>query len=70
MATATKTKNDDTDDETPDALAENDTRGAVGGDEAELRKDAMMAHLLDSLEAGTDIGTMGSLCLSASPATF
>jgi hypothetical protein len=31
------------------------------GGEAELRKDSMMAHLLDSLEAGTDIGHYGRL---------
>lgn len=29
--------------------------------EAELRKDSMMAHLLDSLQAGTDIGHYGRL---------
>jgi hypothetical protein len=33
---------------------------AVGGQE-ELRKDSMMAHLLDSLEAGKDIGHYGRL---------
>ena len=32
----------------------------LGGEE-ELRKDSMMAHLLDSLEAGTDIGHYGRL---------
>lgn len=31
------------------------------GGEAELRKDSMMAHLLDSLAAGTDIGHYGRL---------
>ena len=31
------------------------------GGEAELRKDSMMAHLLDSLEQGTDIGHYGRL---------
>ena len=31
------------------------------GGEAELRKDSMMAHLLDSLEAGKDIGHYGRL---------
>ncbi len=33
----------------------------VEGGEAELRKDSMMAHLLDSLAAGTDIGHYGRL---------
>ena len=40
------------------------TRGEETGDrdgEAELRKDAMMAHLLDSLDAGKDIGHYGRL---------
>ncbi len=34
---------------------------AVGDGESELRKDSMMAHLLDSLEAGKDIGHYGRL---------
>src|ERR1700679_2464533 len=34
---------------------------AVGDGEAELRKDSMMAHLLDSLKAGKDIGHYGRL---------
>jgi hypothetical protein len=34
---------------------------AADGGEAELRKDSMMAHLLDSLEAGKDIGHYGRL---------
>jgi hypothetical protein len=34
---------------------------ATGDGEAELRKDSMMAHLLDSLEAGKDIGHYGRL---------
>ena len=33
----------------------------VGEGEQELRKDSMMAHLLDSLEAGKDIGHYGRL---------
>jgi hypothetical protein len=33
----------------------------AGDGEAELRKDSMMAHLLDSLEAGKDIGHYGRL---------
>ena len=33
----------------------------VDGGEQELRKDSMMAHLLDSLEAGKDIGHYGRL---------
>jgi hypothetical protein len=37
-----------------------DVREAEGG-EAELRKDSMMAHLLDSLEAEKDIGHYGRL---------
>ena len=35
--------------------------GEAGGGLEELRKDSMMAHLLDSLEAGTDIGHYGRL---------
>jgi hypothetical protein len=35
--------------------------GSEGGGEEELRKDSMMAHLLDSLEAGKDIGHYGRL---------
>ena len=34
---------------------------AAGDGEAELRKDSMMAHLLDSLQAGRDIGHYGRL---------
>ena len=34
---------------------------ATENGEAELRKDSMMAHLLDSLEAGKDIGHYGRL---------
>ena len=34
---------------------------AIGGGESELRKDSMMAHLLDSLAAGKDIGHYGRL---------
>ena len=37
------------------------TPGVPEGGEAELRKDSMMAHLLDSLEAGKDIGHYGRL---------
>ena len=33
----------------------------IGGGEAELRKDSMMAHLLDSLTDGKDIGHYGRL---------
>lgn len=33
----------------------------VGGGEAEMRKDSMMAHLLDSLAEGKDIGHYGRL---------
>jgi hypothetical protein len=33
----------------------------AGNGEAELRKDSMMVHLLDSLEAGKDIGHYGRL---------
>jgi hypothetical protein len=36
-------------------------KGAPEGGEAELRKDSMMAHLLDSLAAGKDIGHYGRL---------
>ncbi len=38
-----------------------DATNADAGGEAELRKDSMMAHLLDSLEAGKDIGHYGRL---------
>ena len=34
---------------------------AIQGGEAELRKDSMMTHLLDSLDAGKDIGHYGRL---------
>ena len=34
---------------------------AEGDGEVELRKDPMMAHLLDSLDAGTDVGHYGRL---------
>lgn len=37
-----------------------DVDGHLGGEE-ELRKDPMMAHLLDSLSAGTDVGHYGRL---------
>jgi hypothetical protein len=36
-------------------------RDAAGSGEAELRRDSMMAHLLDSLQAGRDIGHYGRL---------
>ena len=36
-------------------------KGMPEGGEAELRKDSMMAHLLDSLDAGKDIGHYGRL---------
>ena len=38
-----------------------DAEPAIAGGEEELRKDSMMAHLLDSLEAGKDIGHYGRL---------
>ncbi len=38
-----------------------DGASGVEGGEAELRKDSMMAHLLDSLEEGKDIGHYGRL---------
>lgn len=37
-----------------------ETEAGLGGEE-ELRKDPMMAHLLDSLEAGKDVGHYGRL---------
>ncbi len=57
---------------TPEALGSHETlsqdetsAGAETGNDpsaiAELRKDSMMAHLLDSLEAGNDIGHYGRL---------
>lgn len=47
----------------PQGIAERgsaETEAGIGGEE-ELRKDPMMAHLLDSLEAGKDIGHYGRL---------
>ncbi|MGI4852510.1 MAG: hypothetical protein ACRYF4_00520 [Janthinobacterium lividum] len=47
----------------PQASAERgaaEVEGHLGGEE-ELRKDPMMAHLLDSLNAGTDVGHYGRL---------
>jgi hypothetical protein len=41
--------------------AASDESRPVGDGEAELRKDSMMAHLLDSLAAGKDIGHYGRL---------
>jgi hypothetical protein len=38
-----------------------ENRDEVHGGEEELRKDSMMAHLLDSLEAGKNIGHYGRL---------
>jgi len=38
-----------------------DTAQTTGDGEAELRKDSMMAHLLDSLQQGKDIGHYGRL---------
>ncbi len=48
---------------TDDAEVEGQAAGlnAPEGGEAELRKDSMMAHLLDSLDAGKDIGHYGRL---------
>ncbi len=52
--------------EAPDAINQGQTSADVepGGDPsaiAELRNDSMMAHLLDSLDAGKDIGHYGRL---------
>ena len=44
----------------PSASSASGMPGVSGGEE-ELRKDSMMAHLLDSLEAGKDIGHYGRL---------
>lgn len=44
----------------PSPSTEGGKPGVAGGEE-ELRKDSMMAHLLDSLEAGKDIGHYGRL---------
>ncbi len=44
----------------PSRTIEEGTAEAAGGEE-ELRKDSMMAHLLNSLEAGKDIGHYGRL---------
>lgn len=45
----------------PTPSSAGDPEPAIEGGEAELRKDSMMAHLLDSLEAGKDIGHYGRL---------
>ena len=47
---------------TPASPSSKGEQSEVAGDgEQELRKDSMMAHLLDSLEAGQDIGHYGRL---------
>ena len=47
---------------TPASPSSKGEKTTVAGDgEEELRKDSMMAHLLDSLEAGQDIGHYGRL---------
>ena len=47
---------------TPATPSSKGEQAEVAGDgEQELRKDSMMAHLLDSLEAGKDIGHYGRL---------
>ena len=43
------------------AVKQDAAGGVVEGGEGELRKDSMMAHLLDSLEEGKDIGHYGRL---------
>ena len=58
LASLKGTTGDDTD--TGDA-DEAETEMRESGGEEELRKDSMMAHLLDSLEAGKDIGHYGRL---------
>ena len=45
----------------PSPSSAGDPEPAIEGGEAELRKDSMMAHLLDSLDAGKDIGHYGRL---------
>ena len=53
----------------PSPSAAGDPEPATEGGEAELRKDSMMAHLLDSLEAGKDIGHYGpaGVCHGGAP---
>ena len=46
---------------TPASPSSKGEQSEVGDGELELRKDSMMAHLLDSLEAGKDIGHYGRL---------
>ena len=46
---------------TPASPSSKGEQAEVGDGEQELRKDSMMAHLLDSLEAGKDIGHYGRL---------
>ncbi len=51
----------DTSLKTPASPSSKGEQSEVGDGEQELRKDSMMAHLLDSLEAGKDIGHYGRL---------
>jgi len=44
-----------------EAIASDPENESESGGEQELRKDSMMAHLLDSLKAGKDIGHYGRL---------
>ena len=56
------TQADETGDDTDTGNADNaETHSAQSEGEAELRNDSMMAHLLDSLDAGKDIGHYGRL---------
>ncbi len=52
---------DDAELKTPPSPSTRDSEPGVEGGVDELRKDSMMAHLLDSLEAGKDIGHYGRL---------
>jgi hypothetical protein len=45
----------------PDSPSSKHDESRIEGGEAELRHDSMMAHLLDSLDAGKDIGHYGRL---------
>jgi hypothetical protein len=49
------------DEETNQVRATSDAARSMSDGESELRKDSMMAHLLDSLEEGRDIGHYGRL---------
>jgi len=56
-----KARNVAGDTEEAGTLLESDTETQSGGGVEELRKSSMMAHLMDALDQGTDIGHYGRL---------